>query len=377
MNLALSEEQEMLRKMARDFLEDRCPKTYVREMERDERGYSPELWREIAELGWLGLAVPEKYGGSGGSFLDLVVLLEEMGRACFPGPFFSTVLLGGWPILDVGSEQQKEYFLPQLSRGELLLTLALTEPSASYKAEAVALKGVAEKEQYILDGTKLFVPDAHVADWIICAARTSDGEVAADGLTLFLVDAKSPGISCTLLQTIASDKPCEVVLDRVQVPRKNILGELDQGWNEVERLMQRAAAARCAEMVGGAQQVLEMTVSYAKERVQFGRPIGSFQAIQHHCANMATDVSGSRFIAYEAAWMLSEGLPCQKEVSMAKAWVGEAYRRVGLLGHQVHGAIGFTEDHDMQLYFRRAKAAELAFGDAVFHREIVAQELGL
>ncbi|MFC1968366.1 acyl-CoA dehydrogenase family protein [Chloroflexota bacterium] len=378
MDLALSEEQEMLRKMARDFLADRCPKTLVREMEEDEKGYSPELWREMAGLGLLGLAFPEKYGGSGGSFLDLAVLLEEMGRALLPGPFFSAVVLGGLTILDAGSEAQKQEFLPQISRGETIMALALTEPSAGYDAASVSLRAAADKDDYILDGTKLFVSDAHICHYMICVARTGEGGSPEEGITLFLVDAKSPGISYTLLDTIASDRQCEVVFDKVRVPQTNILGGLDQGWSVMKRVLERAAAGKSMEMVGNSQQVLEMSVNYAKEREQFGQPIGSFQAIQHYFAHMATDVDGSRFIAYQAAWMLSEGLPCASEVSTAKAWVSEACRRVDLTGHQIHGGIGFTKDHDIQLYFRRAKAAELAFGDARFHREVVAnQGLGL
>lgn len=376
MDLSLDETQEMLRKMARDFFMDKCPKSLVREMVADERGYPPELWREMSQLEWMGLIIPEEYGGTGGSFLDLAVLLEEMGRACLPGPFFSTVVLGGLTLLEAGNEEQKKEFLPRLSRGELIFTLALTEPSAKYTPDAIQVKAKAEGEEYVIDGIKLFVPDAHIADYIICAARTREAP-PPEGITLFLVDAKSPGISSTLLQTIAGDKQCEVVLDKVRVPKKNILGELNQGWSYIEKVLQKAAVAKCAEMVGGAQQVLEMCVSYAKERVQFGRPIGSFQAIQHHCANMATDVDGSRFITYQAAWKLSESLPSTKEVAMAKAWVSDAFRRVTALGHQVHGGVGFIEDHDMPLYYKRAKAWELVFGDAGFHREKVAQELGL
>ncbi len=376
MDLEFTEEQEMLRKFARDFMVDKCPKEYVREMEEDEKGYSPDVWREMAELGWMGLVFPEKYGGQDMSFFDLTVLLEEMGRACMPGPFFSTVVLGGMTILDVGSEEQKQKFLPQIAEGKMAIALALTEPAGTYTPAGISVTAVADGDDYVINGTKLFVSDANVADYLICVARTKDG-ASEDGITLFLVDAKSQGISYTMLKTIASDKQAEVVFDNVRVPKKNMLGELDKGWAEVAKIIDRAAAGKCAEMIGGAQQVLEMTVQYAKDRVQFGRPIGSFQAIQHHCANMATDVDGSKFITYEAAWMLSEGLPCAKEIAMAKAWVSEAYRRVVTLGHQVHGAIGFTKDHDMQLYFRRAKAAELAFGDADFHRETVAVEMGL
>jgi alkylation response protein AidB-like acyl-CoA dehydrogenase len=377
MDLGLSEPQEMLRKMAREFLSTECPKQLVREMEEDEKGYSPELWRKMAELGWQGLPFPEKYGGGGGTFLDLAVLLEEMGRACLPGPFFSTVVLGGLTILDVGSEEQKQEFLPQIAAGERIMTLALTEPSARYDATGIAVEAVAIRGQYVINGTKLFVPDAHIADWMICVARTKKAKKPEAGITLFLVKNGSQGMVCNLLPSLAHDKQCEVGFDNFRVSKENILGEADQGWTGVSRVLQRAAVAKSIEMVGGAQQVLEMSINYAKERVQFDRPIGSFQAIQHHCANMALDVDTARLLAYQAAWKLSEGLPCALEVAMAKAWVSEACRRVASLGHQVHGAIGFTLDHDMQLYSRRAKAAEVAFGDVDFHREKLARELEL
>jgi len=377
MDLALSEEQEMLRTMARDFLTDKFPKTVVKEIEESEQGYSPELWKEMAELGWMGLVFPEKYGGSDMNFLDLAVLLEEMGRACLPGPFFSTVILGGLPILDIGSEEQKQEYLPRIASGELIFTLALTEPSARYDATAIEVKAVADKDGYILNGTKLFVPDAHIADYMLCVARTSDGSKPEDGITIFIVDTKSSGISCTVLKTIANDKLCEVVFDQVKVPRENILGELNQGWGEVQKIIERSAAAKCCEMVGCIQQALDMTVEYAKERKQFDRPIGSFQVIQHYCVDMATDVEGTRLSAYQTAWMLSEGLPCTQEVAIAKTWAGEASQRVMALAHQIHAAIGVTIDHDLQYYTRRAKAAEVTFGDASLYREVVAQGMGL
>lgn len=377
MNLALSEEQEMLRKMAHDFLTDKLPKKVVKEIEESERGYSPELWKEMAGLGWMGLALPEKYGGSGMSFLDLAVLFEEMGRACLPGPYFSSVVLGGLPIADIGSEEQKQHYLPKLASGEMLFTLALTEPSASYDAGAIETKAAADKDGYIINGTKLFVPDAHIADYMLVVARTDEKAKSEKGLTLFIVDGKSPGISSTVLKTIANDKLCEVVFKGVKVPKENILGGLNQGWSEVQKIIQRAAVAKCCEMVGCIQQALDMTVSYAKERKQYDRPIGSFQVIQHYCADMATDVDGTRLATYQAAWMLSEGLPCTREIAIAKAWAGEACQRVMALAHQIHGAIGVTIDHDLQYYTRRAKAAEVSFGDASFYREVVAQEMGL
>ena len=377
MDLGLNEEQEMLKTSARDFLQKECPKQLVKQLDESDAGYSPELWRKMAELGWTGLIFPEKYGGSGGSFLDLIVLLEEMGYNILPGPFFSTVVLCGLTILASGTEEQKRELLPKIANGEMILALALTEPSASYDAASIKAKATAHNDDYIINGTKLFVLDANVADYILCVARTKETKNPEDGLTIFLVDAKSPGIKCTLLKTLARDKQCEIVLDNVTLPKKNILGKLDQGWPIVKDALQKATAAKCAEMVGGAQAALEMTVKYAKERVQFNRPIGSFQAIQHYCANMLTDVDGARFITYKAAWELSEGLPATKDVAVAKAWTSEAYGRVTLLAHQIFGAIGFTMDHDIHLYYRRAKAGEIMFGDGDFQRAIVASELGL
>ena len=374
MNLALTEEQEMLRKTSRDFLTEKCSKKFLKQMEECETGYSKDLWQEMAELGWMGLAFPGKYGGGDMSFLDLAVLLEEMGRACLPGPFFSSVVLGGLSILDIGNEEQKQEYLPELIRGERILTLALTEPGYhNYDASSVTAEATRDDSNYVISGTKLFVPDAHIADYLLCVARTKP----RNGITVFLTDAKSPGTKCTVLKTIAGDKLCEVVFDQVPVPKANILGRLNQGWSAVQKTIQRAAVGKCCEMVGNIQRVLEMTVDYAKERKQFDHPIGSFQVIQHYCADMATDVDGARLSTYKAAWMLSEGLPCTKEVAIAKAWMGGACQRVFALAHQIHGAIGVTIEHDLHYCTRRAKAAELTFGDVDFYREIMAREMGL
>ncbi len=377
MNFTLSEEQEMLKTAARDFLTDKCPKTLVKEMVEDEKGYSPELWREMGGLGWMGLVFPEEYGGSGMSFLDLSVLLEEMGRASLPSPFFSSVVLGGLSILDAGNKEQKQQYLPGIASGETIFTLALTEADARYDAASIRVKAAVDKGDYVISGTKLFVPDAHVADYLLCVARTDESGGAENGITVFIVDAKSPGISHTVLKTMSGDKLCEVVFDQVRVAEDNILGQLDRGWNLVQKVIERAAVARCCETLGAMQQMLEMTVDYAKERKQFGRPIGSFQVIQHYCVNMATDVDGSRFTVYQAAWMIEEGLACSKEVAIAKAWSGEAFGRVSTLAHQIHGAIGCTIDHDLQFYTRRGKAAESTFGGGDFYREVVAREMGL
>jgi len=377
MDLEHTEEQNILKSSAQSFLKKECPPSLMKDMKDDERGYPPELWDKMVELGWLGVIIPEEYGGIGGDFLDLSIILEAMGEACCPGPYFSTVVLGGLAILSTGSDEQKQMLLPKLVNGELILTLALTEPGAWYGASGVKIQAAKDKDEYIIDGTKLFVENAHLADYILCVARTDGDAGSEEGLTLFLVDGKSEGLRCTLLETLAYDKQCEVVFDKVRVPGKNILGEPGQAWDILKDLQEQAAVAKCAEMVGGLQAAFDMTVAYAKEREQFGRAIGSFQAIQHHCANMVIDVDGARFITYQAAWKIAEGLPASMEAAMAKAWTSEASRRVTHLGHQIHGAISFCEEHDMHLYYRKAKAGEVAFGDGEYHLEKVAQQLGL
>ncbi len=378
MDFGLGEEQVMLKTSARDFLDKECPKTLVRDMMEDERGYSPELWRKMADLGWLGLILPEEYEGVGSSFLDLAVLLEEMGRALVPGPFVPTVVLAGQPIAAAGTEEQKQQFLPKIASGDMILTLAFMEPSGSLEASGVTVKATPSGDDFIIEGTKLFVPDAHVADYLLCVTRTKDGSNKEDGVTLFLVDAKTDGIKTEVLKTMTGEKLCEVAFNNVAVPKKNILGELDQGWPIMKRVLDEATVAECAWMIGGARWVLETTVDYAKERIQFDGPIGRFQAIQHKLANMATEVEGATSITYYAAWAISENDPGSTlAASMAKAWCSDAYKHATFDGVQIHGGIGFTWDHDMHLYFKRAKASEVAFGDGNYHREEVAKILNM
>jgi len=374
MNYDLSEEQNMLKESAHRFLAEECPSEFVREMVEDEKGFSPSLWRKMAELGWMGLQVPEEHGGSGMNFLYLAVLLSEMGRFCLPGPYFSTVILGGLTLMEAGNDEQKADILPDLAEGNRILTLAWLEEDGTYSPEGIRLAAKLQDDNYILSGTKLFVPDAHVADTIVCAARTGE---ETEGISLFLIDAESPGISITVLDTLAGDKQCEVVFDGVSVPMANMLGEIGKGWPVLEKVLLMSAVAKSAEMIGAAEKVLEMAVTYVKDRTQFGRPVGAFQAVQHHCANMLTYADTNKFMTYEAAWRIASGLPFEKQASMCKAWVGESHRKLVALGHQVIGGIGFMEEHDLHLYFKRAKAAEQMFGDADFHRELVAREMGL
>ena len=375
MDLGLTEIQQMLKNSAREFLSQECPLDLVREMEDDPRGYTDALWRQIVSLGWTGLAFPEQYGGTGGDFIDLAVLLEEMGRSLLPGPLVSTVVLGGLTVLDAGSDAQRQDLLPKICDGRTRMTLALTEPSATLEPSGIETAAAGNGDGYILNGLKLFVPDAHVADVILVAARTSAGPDHSHGITLFLVDSNSSGVSFEQLQTIAPVRLCEVSLNNVSVAASAILGPVDQGWPIIQRTLQRAITAQCLEMVGGSEAVLDMTVDYVKQRTQFGRPVGSFQAVQHHCSNMATDVEGSRHMAYQAAWRVSQGLPADREVAMAKAWVSGAYQRVCATAHQCHGAIGFTKEHNLQLFTRRAKVQELTYGDLHFHKELALQHI--
>ena len=370
MEMGLTEIQQMLKTSAQEYLARECPTTLVREMEEDERGYPDDLWRQITSLGWAGVPFPEMYGGTGGDFLDLAVLLEEMGRSLVPSPYFSSVVLGGLTVQDAGSDAQKDDLLSRVCDGSGILTLAFTEATATYEAWGVEVTATAEGNGFALNGTKLFVPDAHVADVIIVAARTTQGGDPQAGITLFLVPARMEGLEITPIRTIGNERQFEVSLKNVRLPESAVLGEVNSGWPIAERAIHRAIAGQCILMLGGATAVLDMTVEYVKQRTQFGRPVGSFQAVQHHCAQMATDVEGCRGVAYQAAWVLAEGLPAHREVSIAKAWISQAYRRVCATAHQCHGAIGFTKEHDLQLYTRRAKVQELGYGDANYHKEL-------
>jgi alkylation response protein AidB-like acyl-CoA dehydrogenase len=280
--------------------------------------------------------------------------------------------------LEAGSDAQKENILPAVAQGKKILTLAWTEKSGTYSFQGIETKAEPRGDHYVLSGTKLFVPDAHVADILICVARAGGAQEKREGgLSLFLVDRKSPGLTIQRLPSLAGDKQYELIFDQVRIPKTSLLGEPSRGRVILEKLLLLAAVAKCTEMCGGAQKVIELAVAHVKERVQFDRPVGSFQAVQHHCANILTYLETSKFMTFQAAWRISEGLPYEKEAFMCKAWVSDSYRRLVALAHQVMGGMGFMEEHDLHLYFRQAKGGELAFGDGDFHREKVAQVMGL
>ncbi len=376
MDLSLTESQLMLRKAAREFLTAECPPALVKEMERDPRGYPEELWRRIAAMGWLGVVIPGQYGGQDGEFFDLLVLLQEMGRAALPGPFFATVVLGALTVLEGGSAEQKGTLLPRLCDGSLLTTLALSEPGMDFGLDGLGTTAVERDGHYVITGTKVFVPDARVAELLLCVTSEGSGS-PRDGTSVFLVEPGRPGVSVVPLETNLRDKQFEVTFTDVPMEAASALGGVERARPWLERVLDKAMVAKCAEMVGAGQKLLEMTVEYAKARIQFGRPLGSFQAIQHHCANLATSVETAEIMTYRAGWMIEQGLPCRREVLQAKAWTNEACKRAAALGHQIHGGMGFTREYDLYLYSGRMTTFAQLLGGTGWCYDKIAEEIGL
>jgi alkylation response protein AidB-like acyl-CoA dehydrogenase len=378
MDISFTEEQELLRDTARKFLDSQCPTKFVREMMATDAAVTEEFWRQLADNGWLGITYPEDAGGSGLGLVDLVVLMEEIGRAVMPGPYLATVLLGGAAIAAAGSPEQRREWLPRIAAGEAKATLAVTEPNARWDAAGITATAREARGGFALSGTKMFVPNAHLSDVLVVAARSRDGSTMEDGISLFLLPKDMPGLSVRRLPSIdETRKLCEVTLDNVAVPGSALLGELHQGWAPLQQVIDRAAVALSAEICGAAQRVLEMTVEYAKLRVAFGKPIGSYQGVKHKCADMLVEIENAKSLTYYAAWAVDENeADAPLAVSMAKAAASDAGRKVCAAGIQLHGGIGMTWEHDLQLYLKRAKADEVTFGDANWHRERVAQLMG-
>jgi alkylation response protein AidB-like acyl-CoA dehydrogenase len=376
MDFAFSEEQEMLRRSSREFLAKECSSKVVRKLMDSPSAYDAALWKKIAALGWTALGIPEQYGGVG-SFLDLVVVLEEAGRALLPGPFFATMGLAVPALIEAGTEAQKKEALGAIAEGSARATLAFTERSGRWDAAGVTLTAKPAGGGWRLDGIKLFVPDAESADYLVVAARTrGEGE---DGITLFLVKGRPKGMTVTPLKTLDMTRRWdEVRFDGVELGGDSVMGAPDKAWPQLKRAMEWATAALCAEMMGGAQKVLEDSTEYAKTRQQFGKPIGIYQAVSHKLADMLVLSESGRSATYYAAWTVDADAPDRSLASsMAKAYVSDAYRKVAGDGIQVLGGIGFTWEHDMHLYFKRAKASEVTLGDATYHRELVAQLINL
>ncbi len=371
MNFAFSEEQEELRRTVRAFLDQKSPESEVRRLMDTEQGYDEAVWRQMGEqMGLQGLIVPEEFGGSGYSYVELIVVLEEMGRSLLCAPYFATVALAANALIHSGDDQAKKEFLPGIASGETIATVAFTEPSGKWDEAGITMAATKSGDDWKLSGTKMFVLDGHTADLIIVAARTSAG------VSLFVVSGDAAGLTRTALSTMDQTRK-QAKLEFSDTPGR-LIGTDGAGWTVLSTVLDLAAVALAAEQVGGAQRCLDMAVEYAKVRVQFGRPIGSFQAIKHKCADMLLEVESGKSAAYYAGWCaaeMNEELP--SVASLAKAYCSEAYFHAAAENIQIHGGIGFTWEHPAHLYFKRAKSSELLFGDPTYHRELLAQRIGI
>jgi alkylation response protein AidB-like acyl-CoA dehydrogenase len=371
MNFAFSEEQEELRRTVRQFLDQKSPETEVRRLMETDQGYDDAVWKQMGEqLGLQGLAIPEEFGGSGYSYVELIVVLEEMGRRLLAAPYFSTVVLAGNALLHSGDDAAKKEHLPGIASGETIAALAFTEENGRWDEEGVTATATKSGDGWTISGTKSYVIDGHVADLLIVAARTDAG------VSLFAVPSDASGLTRTLLSTMDQTRK-QAKLEFASTPA-TLVGTDGGGWAVLDQVLDLAAVALAAEQVGGAQFVLDMAVQYAKDRIQFGRPIGSFQAIKHKCADMLLEVESAKSAAYYAGWCaaeLNDELP--SVAALAKAYCSEAYFHATAENIQIHGGIGFTWEHPAHLYFKRAKSSELLFGDPAHWRELLAQRIGL
>jgi len=374
MDTTLTEEEAMVRETARKFLEASCPTKLVREMEKDPKGYPPALWKQAADLGWQGMALPEKYGGSGMPLVYLGLVLEEVGRAIAPLPLHSTVV-AALAIATDGSEKLRSELLPKVSAGDAVLTWAFSEADPRLAPEAVKCKAVADGKDFVISGTKLFVDNYAAADQCLVVCRTAKASRANAGLSLFLVDTKSAGLSHVPLVTLAKDKQSEVTFKKVRVPKGNLIGRLNRGWPIAERMLEQATALLCAQMLGATRKDAEMAVEWSKYRKAFGQPIGAFQSIQHMCADMLMWIDGGNLLTYEALWRMDQGLPAAVEVSQAKAFCNEKCEAVVRMAQGIHGGIGFMAEFDLQLWYRRVCTWTMRLGTAFEHRAKVAQAL--
>ncbi len=377
MDFDFTSDQVMLRNSVREYLTEKCPTKFVRSMFDDPVGYSKELWKEMAGLGWLGLTFPEENEGLGLGMVELALMLEEMGRAVFPGPYFASLLLAGSALKAAGDKAQKEKYLNGIASGEMVATMGFLEEAPNWGPESMRLKAEAGGGGFVLNGMKRFVPFAHVADTVLLPARTSDSSDPHKGISLFLVDTKAKGVELSAMKNIdLTSKASEVRLNNVMVPEENVVGEVDGAWPVVKDVLQKAAVGASAEMLGAARKSMEMSVEYAKVREAFGQPIGTFQAIKHKCAEMLLEVEQSHAAVYYAAWAQdAKSDDAALAASVAKAYVSDAARKVCGEAIQVHGGIGFTWEFDLHLWFKRAKYYEPMYGDAEYHREMALRAL--
>jgi len=368
MDFDFTQEQVMLRTLTREFLSRESGPRAVRTLMDDPHGFSDATWQQMSEMGLPGLAIDPGYGGQGLGAIEMALVLEEMGRVAYPGPYFATSVLAATAVAASGQPNQMARHLPDIARGQTTATLALIEQGLDWSSAGVRLRAERQGSEYVLSGTKRFVPFAHAANLLLVAARTGEGE---DGTTVFAIDRQANGLSQTPnVEMDHTSKTSTLVLDNVRVAADAVIGEPGRGWAVLGPALQWAALGAAAEMLGAARRCMEMSVEYAKVRQQFGQPIGTFQAIKHACADMLLQVENAHAATYYAAWALAAGSPdAALAVSAAKAYVGDAARSVCGSSIQVHGGIGFTWEYDLHLYVKRAKHFEPLYGDADFHRE--------
>jgi alkylation response protein AidB-like acyl-CoA dehydrogenase len=360
MDLDFSEEQEMLRGMVRGLLAEHCPVDVVRQLEDDETGYPAELWKQLGEVGVIGMRLPESVGGSGQSLLDTAIVYEELGRSLAPTPHFPSAVLGGGAILAAGSEVQRQEWLPRIASGDAVVAPAWLEPDRGFGPEGVQLRAEPDGDGFRLSGVKRHVPFAAAAIQLLVLARTGS---APDDVDLFLVDPASPGLRSQQQLSMASDAQFRLDFDGVSVPAANRLGPAGSGWATWDRALLEGVVLLAAQAIGGAERALEITVEYAKERKQFDKPLGAFQAISHYLADASTKIDGGRTLVYEAAWAEGAGRSIERLAPMAKLFACQTYRDTTAMCEQVWGGVGFTIEYDIQLYFRRAKQLQLSWWD--------------
>ena len=374
MDILPTEEEQMLKNVAREFLEAEVSTAFVREMELDGLGYPPALWKQMADLGWLGMSLPEQYGGQGLPLVYLGLIIEEIGRVMAPVPLHST-MVAALTVDSDGTDQQKQDILPAVADGKMVLTWAVHERDARLIPEAMNLEAKADGDGWILNGTKMFVDNFVVAQRCLVACRTSPASDANQGISLFLVDPNGTGVNQTALVTLAKDKQSRVDFKDHRIESSALVGEIDQGWPIIEAMLDRGTALLCCQMVGAARKDSEMAIEYAKNRVAFGRPIGSFQSVQHMLADMLLHVDGGEMLTFEALWKLDQGLPASVEVSQAKAFCNEKCESVVRTSQVIHGGIGFMMEFDLHLWFRRVTAWTMRMGTTYDHRAKIASAL--
>ncbi|MBI2886600.1 MAG: acyl-CoA/acyl-ACP dehydrogenase [Chloroflexi bacterium] len=376
MDLSLNEQQELLKRTVADFMVHECPKTVLLELDRHETGAPPELWNRIAALGWVGMLIPQQYGGGGNSLTDTAVVYEELGKGPLPGPYFSSGVLGALTVLEAGSEEQKRQILPNVARGSQILSVAAQEPARKWGPGMVQLTATPQNGTLTLNGTKLFIHDAVAATHLVVAVRTQASQNPAQGISLVVVDKSLPGVSARTLPGFLG-WVCEVKFENVRVPASAVLGQAGNGWPAFARAMEKAIPILCSYQVGGCEAVFDMSVEYSRTRIQFAQPIGRFQRVQDHIIHLTNHMDAARWTTYEALWKLDSDRPAASSVHLAKAVSSEGYYQACNYAHEVHAGIGISREYGLTLHTKMSRTLYQCLGDPLYHKRRMADALDL